>query len=269
MGNIKWIGGFLGFMAGGALGGFIGFLIGSFVDNVISTKQMESYDLGEDYDNENGAYRRYASESEKNEGDRNSFLFSMLLLSAYIIKADGKVMHSEMEFIRNFLRTNFGENSVQQGEDIILKLFEQQNKTDRLTYQRKIQKCCAQIAYNLDYETRLQLMSFLVEIAKADGRIDTTEVSALKEICNGLRITTEDYNSLLNIGGNTIEEAYKVLGVSPNATNDEVKAAYKKLALKHHPDRVARLGEDVRIAAEKKFKEINEAKDIIYKSRGI
>jgi DnaJ like chaperone protein len=60
-----------------------------------------------------------------------------------------------------------------------------------------------------------------------------------------------------------------VLGVSPNATNDEVKAAYKKLALKHHPDRVARLGEDVRIAAEKKFKEINEAKDIIYKSRGI
>ena len=61
----------------------------------------------------------------------------------------------------------------------------------------------------------------------------------------------------------------KILGISPNATNDEVKAAYRKMALKHHPDRVSTLGDDVREAAEKKFQEINNAKERIYKARGL
>ena len=63
--------------------------------------------------------------------------------------------------------------------------------------------------------------------------------------------------------------AYKVLGVAPTATNDEVKAAFRKMALKHHPDRVAALGEDVRKSAERKFQEINAAKELVYKARGM
>ena len=64
-------------------------------------------------------------------------------------------------------------------------------------------------------------------------------------------------------------DPYKVLGIPTTATDDEVKAAYRKMALKHHPDKVAALGEDVRRAAEKKFQEINDAKDRIYKARGL
>ena len=66
-----------------------------------------------------------------------------------------------------------------------------------------------------------------------------------------------------------IEDAYKVLGIPPTATDDEVKAAYRKMALKHHPDRVATLGEDIRKAAEKKFQDINDAKERIFKARGL
>jgi DnaJ like chaperone protein len=78
-----------------------------------------------------------------------------------------------------------------------------------------------------------------------------------------------EVNSLLNLGGDSLEEAYKVLEVSPNATDQEVRAAYRQLALKHHPDRVATLGEDVKKAAEEKFQQINNAKEKIYKARGM
>lgn len=84
-----------------------------------------------------------------------------------------------------------------------------------------------------------------------------------------MRMDMEDLDSMLNLQKDTLEDAYAVLGVSPDATDDEVRKAYRNLALKHHPDRVAALGEDIRRAAEKKFQEINEAKEKIFKARGM
>jgi DnaJ like chaperone protein len=84
-----------------------------------------------------------------------------------------------------------------------------------------------------------------------------------------MRISTADVESMLNLGGNSLEQAYKVLEVESTATNEEVKAAYRRLALKHHPDKVAMLGEDIKRAAEEKFQSINHAKEMIIKARGI
>ena len=64
---------------------------------------------------------------------------------------------------------------------------------------------------------------------------------------------------MLNLNGDSLAEAYKVQEVEPTATDDEVRAAYRRLALKHHPDRVATLGEDIRRAAEEKLQQINAA----------
>ena len=64
-------------------------------------------------------------------------------------------------------------------------------------------------------------------------------------------------------------ESGYILEIEPTATDDEVKKAYRQLALKHHPDRVATLGEDVKKAAEEKFQQINNAKEMIYKARGL
>jgi DnaJ like chaperone protein len=255
----KWLGGFIGFMAGGPLGALAGLVLGSIFD-VMTEKETDDTNS------------RVYSQQQSIDGQRNSFLFSLLVLASYIIKADGKIMHSEMELVRNFLRTNFGEASVKEGEDILTKLFQQQdqmNRTNPYAFKDTIRQCCAQIAMNMGQSERLQLLNFLIMIAQADGVVSTEEVTALKEVALYLGLSNAEVDSMLNLKGNSLEDAYKVLEISPNATDDEVRKAYRKLALKHHPDRVATLGEDVRNAAQKKFQEINTAKERIYKARGI
>lgn len=206
------------------------------------------------------------------EGQRNSFLFSMLVMASYIIRADGRIMHSEMEYVRQFLRMNFGEEAVIQGEQILLNLFEQRKQMERqnpMAFKNTIHECGAQIAANLPYEQRLQLLDFLVNIAKSDGSVCSEEIAALKEVAQCMELSPKEVESMLNLSGNSLEEAYKVLEIDPSATNEEVRTAYRRLALKHHPDRVATLGEDVKKAAEEKFQQINNAKERIYKARGI
>jgi DnaJ like chaperone protein len=252
MGLGKWIGGIVGFMAGGPLGALAGYAIGSlFEKSTISNEQTTN----------NNTY-----------GQRNSFLFSMLVLASYIIKADGKVMHSEMEFVRRFLRANFGEEAAIEGNRILLNLFEQRKQMDAQdpsSFKNTIYNCGRQIKMNLSHEERLQLLNFLAMIAKSDGHVCQAEIEALKETAIAMGLSASEVESMLNLGTASLDAAYKVLEVEPSATDDEVKAAYRKLALKHHPDRVASLGEDIRKAAEEKFRQINEAKDRIYKSRGI
>lgn len=278
----KWIGGVLGWIISGGsiIGALAGYCLGSFIDGAIE----------EDNGNANGNWN--ANGDSYDEGERNSFLFSLMVLSSYIIKADGKIMHSEMEFVRAFLRQNFGEIAVRQGEEILLKLFEEQKRQGTAVYRETIRKVCVEIRLHMNESARLQLLNYLVLIAKADGKVTADERSALYEVAETMGLSRTDVEAMLamnydngnysNANGNAngnyydkrqaqneLDNAYKVLGVSPSASDDEVKKAYRQLALKHHPDKVASLGEDVRKAAQRKFQEINNAKDIVFKARGL
>lgn len=266
----KWIGGILGFIQGGPLGALAGLVLGALfdvgIDAVNDEERRHSAGTGGGHQAGSCAGQRYY------EGQRNSFLFSLLVLASHVIKADGKVMHSEMEFVRRFLRANFGEEAVAQGNGILLRLFEEQkrmNARDPYAFRNLIRQSCAQIAANMEQGQRLQLLSFLVMVAQADGVVSAEEVSALKEMAQYMGLSAGDVDSMLNLRGSNLDDAYKVLGVSPDATDDDVRKAYRNLALKHHPDRVAALGEDIRKAAERKFQEINDAKERIYKARGM
>jgi len=233
MGIGKWIGGIIGFMALGPLGALAGIVFGSLFDEGIN-QTGQAYG-GRSYESDPSPEDRYT-------GQRNSFLFSMLVMASYIIKADGRIMHSEMEFVRQFLRRNFGEMAVSQGEQILLNLFEQQKRMDRenpMAFKNTIRECGTQIAYNLSYEERLQLLAFLAQIAKSDGHVCAEEIEALKEVALSMGLSDREVESMLNLETNTLEEAYKVLEITPEATNEEVRAAYRRHVMRHHPDKAA------------------------------
>jgi DnaJ like chaperone protein len=65
------------------------------------------------------------------------------------------------------------------------------------------------------------------------------------------------------------KSAYSVLEISHSATDDEVRSAYRRMAMKYHPDKVATLGPEVQKAAEEKFRKIQEAYETIKKERGL
>ena len=160
MAKAKWIGGFLGLFSGGTLGALAGFVLGALFDVVNDDGREGVVDEG-------GSYRSYDPAQDNTGGNRNGFLFSLLTLASYIIKADGKIMHSEMEAMRQFLRSNFGEVAVSQGEQIMLRLFERQKQMDAEqpgAYRQTIYECCAQLRHILNDSQLLQLFKLSMSV---------------------------------------------------------------------------------------------------------
>lgn len=258
MGNAKWIAGILGWVVFGPIGGLLGFVVGSALDN--GTESWRKLLGGEAGQDGGPTYTRTYTRTYNQTGQRNSFLMSLLVLSSAVIRADGKHEQSEIDYVRAFVRRNFGDNAVDEAMRIL----------NDLRYKEiNIYEVGGQIAQYMNYSQRLQLFHYLVELAKADGSVCTQELDVLKSISVAIRLSSADTNSILAMFEQTRESAYKVLEIEPTATDDEVRKAYKRLAMKNHPDKVASLGPDVQKAAEEKFKKIQAAYETIKKERNL
>ncbi len=239
MGYGKWISGALGWALGGPIGGILGFALGSVFDHSEPAGTNSKYDSSE---------------------QRNSFLVSLLILSSAVMKADGKVMKSELDYVKRFISDNFGADAVNQSSVFL---------RDILQKEVDIKSVGEQIRINMNASARLQLLHFLTGIAMADGHVSSDELKVLREISVALGIPVNDSESVFAMFDKGLDAAYQVLEVDKNATDEEVKKAYKRMAVKHHPDKVSSLGADIQKAAEEKFKKIQQAYDTIKKDRGI
>jgi len=234
----KWIGGGLGFVVGGPIGALLGFFLGSVVDS----SKMISYQQGT---------------SMTAPGD---FGMSLLVLIAAVMKADGKIMKSELDYVKRFFITQFGPDTAREATMML---------RDLLGRDIPLHEVCGQIRNNMDHPSRLQLIHILFNISAADGRFDPAEVKMIQAISGMLGISATDYDSIRNMFIPATDAAYKILEVEPAATEEELKKAYRKMALKYHPDKVNHLGEEFRKTAEEKFKAVNEAWEKIKKERNI
>jgi DnaJ like chaperone protein len=231
----KWIGGGLGWALGGPLGAILGFAFGSMIDGVNVSSVSTTTQSGD-------------------------FLASMLVLTAAVMKADKKVMKSELDFVKQFFLRQFGADVTEQYMLALRELLKQDVS---------IREVCFQIKQNMDYSARLQLIHYLFGVAAADGQIHPDEIAVVEEIANYLNIQFSDISSIKAMFVKDNDSAYKILEITQDATDDEVKKAYRKMALKYHPDKVSTLGEDVENAAKEKFQQLNNAYEQIKKQRGI
>jgi DnaJ like chaperone protein len=120
----------------------------------------------------------------------------------------------------------------------------------------------------MQLEVRVQLIHYLFGIAKADGDVSSAEISAIQNIANLLGVPQMEFESLKNMFYRDTNSDYKVLGIEANASDDEVKKAYRQMAIKFHPDKVAQMGEEYQKGAKEKFQKIQESYDAIKKQRG-
>ncbi|NOY96500.1 MAG: DnaJ domain-containing protein [Chlorobi bacterium] len=233
----KWIGGGLGWAFGGPIGAIIGFTIGSMVDGSSHTAVQ--------------GVRKTTT---------GGYVMSLLVLVAAVMKADGRVLKSELDYVKKFLVQNFGEDSAHEAIKMLRGLL---NQTIPVT------DVCLQIQQNMNYSSRLQLVHFLFGIANADGHVDATELDLIKHICLSMGINNSDFESMKAMFVKDTGYAYKILEIEESATDNEVKTAYRRMAIKYHPDKVSYLGDDFQKAAKEKFQKVNEAYEMIKKERGI
>jgi DnaJ like chaperone protein len=252
MSYAKWIGGALGWAVGGPIGGLLGFAFGAMVGDkslaTEGTQRQRAYDPRTD--------KRY--QSYRHHTRPGDFISAMVVLSAAVMKADGKYMKSELDYIRDFFKRQFNETVAIEQVGVLKEL---------LKKDIPVKDVCEQIRYYMEQPMRLQLLHYLLGIAKADGKVETSEVQLIQRIATWLGISEKDFESLQAMYYKDASSSYKILEIDEKATDEEVKKAYRRMAMKYHPDKVRDLGPEHQKAAQEKFVKVQEAYEHIKSER--
>jgi DnaJ like chaperone protein len=195
----KWIGGGLGWAFGGPIGGILGFAFGSMFDGLKNGQQA--------HDPYGGAR---TSSTQTQEGD---FSVSLLILSAAVMKADSKVLKSELDYVKKFFVQQFGNENANRNILMLKEILKQDIN---------LIEVCRQIKRYMDYAAKLQLLHFLFGISKADGHLHAREIEVIDQIARFLDIDRGDFVSIKAMFVKELDSMYKILEVEETATDAEV-----------------------------------------------
>lgn len=256
----KWIGAIGGFLLFGRsiFGGFLGFVIGSFIDNYSRLQaqfQGQTGSGGQRVSPEE-LFRYYQQRSTANDVPT-----MLMALSAAVMKADGKVLKAELNYVKQFFAQQFGPQFSSHHLQTLKHFLDSSSIP--------LDQICQDIRTRMQPAIRIQLVHYLFGIAKADGDVSPSEMTVIQQIAQLLGVPQDEFESVKNMFYRNVDSDYKILGVDATASDDEVKKAYRQMAIKFHPDKVAQMGEEYQKGAKEKFQKIQEAYEAIKKRRGI
>lgn len=255
----KWVLGIGGyFLFGKSLfGGILGFIIGTFIDNyqrVMGQLRQQAKSEGRTFSPEE-LFQFYQQRSSVNDVPT-----MLMALSAAVMTADGKVLKAELDYVKSFFAQQFGPQFSSSHLQTLKQFID--------SGQIPLQQICQDIRTRMKPEIRIQLIHYLFGIAKADGDVSNVETKVIQQIADMLGISTMEFESVKNMFYRDVNSDFKVLGIDSEATNEEVKKAYRQMAIKFHPDKVASMGEEFQKGAKEKFQKIQDSYEAIKKNRG-
>ncbi len=205
-------------------------------------------------------YKQQNSNYYHQQISQNDFATALLVLSAAVMKADGNPLKSELNYVKQFFSQQFSSSFAQKQmlafRDILKKNFD-------------LAKVCSLIRQAQPPQQRSVLIQYLFGIAQADGNVSEAEVRTINQISVLLGISSYEFEQIKAMFYKNTSNSYKVLGLDKSASDSEVKKAYRKMAIKHHPDKFAQMGEEYQKAAKEKFQKIQEAYEQIKKERNL
>jgi len=237
----KWVGLGLGWALGGPIGGILGLAVGSIFDSGTSEGTGQP-------------------RSVREKTLRGDYAASLLVLIAAVMKADGRVMKSELDYVKRYFVTRYGEDTASAAVVMLRDILKQEIPLRDVTQQ---------LSQRLDYSYRLEMLHFLFGIASADGSVNDAENKVIKRIAGHMRISDSDFQSIMAMFVSQTDSSYKILEIEPTSSDEDIKKAYRRMAMKYHPDKVSHLGEDFKKVAHEKFRKVQEAYDQIKKERGL
>lgn len=249
----------LGWTLGGPIGAIIGVLLASIFDNAAVIQK----EIGSGQRHGNTQTYTSTQRNTRQTTGANDFRMALLVLMAGIMKADGRVVKSELNSVKQVLLKNYGEEGALEALQVLKQL---------LSQDIDVRQVAMQCSIYLTYSLRLQMLHILYDIAVVDGDINRQEETLLHVISADMGITEADRMSIAAMfakQSNNSDWAYKVLEIPADATDEEVKKAYRRMAMKYHPDKVNTLDENMKQSATEKFRKVKEAYDTIKKQRNI
>ena len=230
----KWVGIGAGWFFAGPIGAIIGYYIGKSFFNG-KNDQQKAYEL------------------------------SLLILSSLVIKSDGKILKSELDYVKQFFVKTFGARKAN-------KYFEVFNKLNKQSLSDQLRPVCQQLNSCVNHPSRLQIIHFLFGVSASDNEIHPSEVALINKIAGYLNINQYDFESIQSMfmiqgTSNSLENWFKILEIDKNASDLEIKKAHRKMVIKYHPDKLQGVSKDIIKLAEEKFLIVQDAYENIMKSR--
>ncbi len=271
--------GLWGTIIGGIIGSVLGghWFIGGIIGNIVGDKLCDGgeEDMGYTRSSKGNTANSYASrQTEETSYEIKRLLFRCM---GKLAKADGHVSEDEIHFVSGVMQ----QWHLPRNQRIY---FQEQFRIGRDTT-RSFEELVADFAQFCDrHGTGLQLNIQAIQIfcvlALADGEVSKREMEMLyaAERILQVRGTVNQFfaeqraenNNETHVKADELAESYKCLGVSPDATDSEIKHAWRTLVKKYHPDRLnnSDLSQDFKDYATRKTQEINAAYETICSARG-
>jgi DnaJ like chaperone protein len=242
----RWLGAILGYVFYRFPGAIIGFFLGSLLDSMGGKKTS-------------GSYGRVFQQQRRDRVSPADFELNLLSLASLVIKADGAVSQVELDYVRQYFVQAYGKERA----NATFRVFNEVIKTREISAQR----IGGLLRQRMRYESRLQVIHFLFSIANADGVVSEAELRIINSISVNIGIQNADFESIKAMFFKNPDRAYKILEIERTATTSEIKAAYRRMAKKYHPDKLQHMDEAYRKGAEDKFRKVQEAYEQLQKER--